>query len=55
MLGVNKSNSPLIEIDYAKEMLEAVRRKYANQPSEADVQTSTRSEQIKKEYRAVWK
>lgn len=55
MIGIDKNNSPVIQGVYADEMREAIRRKYANQPNEADLRTSARSEEIKNEYRVVWK
>jgi hypothetical protein len=55
MLGIDKNRPPVIEGKYAEEMREAIRRKYANQPSELDKQANARSKQIKSEYNAVWK
>lgn len=55
MLGVDKNNPPAIQGKFVEEMREAVRRKYADQSSKSDEQTSTRSNQIKSEYNAVWK
>lgn len=55
MLGIDKNRPPVIEGKYAEEMREAIRRKYANQPSELDKQANARSKQIRSEYNAVWK
>ena len=55
MLGVDKNNPPAIQEKFVEEMREAVRRKYTDQSSKSDEQTSTRSKQIKSEYNAVWK
>ena len=55
MIGIDKNNSPVIQGVYADEMREAIRRKYSNQPNEADIKTNARSEKIKSEYRVVWK
>lgn len=55
MLGMDKNNPPAIEGKYAKEMREAIRRKYTNKPNASDKHAGTRSEKIKSEYHAVWK
>ena len=55
MLGMDKNTPAIVTGKYAEEMREAIRRKYTNQPNESDKQASTRSEQIKSEYHAVWK
>ena len=55
MLGMDNNNPPVIEGQYAKEMREAIRRKYTDKPNASDSYASTRSEQIKSEYHAVWK
>lgn len=55
MLGIDKNTSVVVTGEYAKEIREAIRRKYTNLPNESDKQASTRSKQIKSEYHAVWK
>ncbi len=55
MLGMDKNNPPAIEGQYAKEMREAIRRKYTEKPNASDMHANTRSKQIKSEYHAVWK
>lgn len=55
MLGIDNNAPAAVTGKYAEELREAIRRKYTNQPNESDRQASTRSEQIKSEYHAVWK
>lgn len=57
MLGMDKNHPSGIVIDkkYAKEMREAVHRKYTAQKSTAETKTNTRSQEIKSEYNAIWK
>ncbi len=55
MLGMDKNRPSVIEGEYAKEMREAVHRKYTAQVSETEAKANTRSQKIKNEYNAVWK
>lgn len=55
MLGMDKSHPSVIEGKYAKEMREAVHRKYSTQKNEAEAKVNTRSQEIKSEYNAIWK
>jgi len=55
MLGFERKEPFIVKGVYAERLREAIRRKYENDPNEDDIKAKERSEQIKSEYRAIWK
>ena len=55
MLGFEREEPFIVKGIYAERLREALRRKYENDPNEEDIKAKERSEQIKSEYRAIWK
>ena len=55
MLGFEREEPFIVKGIYAERLREALRRKHENDPNEEDIKAKERSEQIKSEYRAIWK
>jgi len=53
MLG--EKNYTVVEGEYAKQMLDALRRRDTGELNEEDLKIKARAEQLKKKYRAIWK
>lgn len=55
MLGVDEKHFTIVTGEYAEKLRDAVRRRDTGELNEEDLKIKARAEQIKKEYRVIWK